>query len=341
MLVLRNQGQVLGEERPGDLIHARGVVVGNVLQAETVEVIERLPASASDADVVGEIMRRTENILTVATADGGLATVEVGPECRLQIPGIEGANQVGQLRHHLDIQRMSKSKGNVVNPDDWVARYGADVLRCYLMFGFDWSKGGPFDSGGMQGVVRWLQDIWAIVNARPEGHGDAAREEELERKLHQTIERVGTGLETFSFNTAIAALMGFRNDLRAALRDEALGGPVWDGIVNALLRLLAPFAPYTAEELWERTGGDFSIHTQLWPEYDAAKAAEDSVTLVVLVNGKVRDRVVVAADVEESEARDLGLQTEGAQRFLAGQKPRKVIFIPARKGQEPKLNIVV
>ncbi len=339
MLLLRNQGQVLGEERPGDVIAASGTVVGKVLQATLVRVVDA--GVGEEADVVGEIVRRTENILTVDTGEGHLATVEIGPDAVVEIPAIDGANTVAQLRHHLDIQRMSKSKGNVINPDIWVQRYGTDVLRAYLMFGFDWAKGGPFDSAGMQGVVRWLQDVWAIVTEPPQGDGDAAREEDIERRLHQTIDKVQRGLEDFSFNTAIAALMAFRNDLRAALREGALGESAWRRTVDPMVRLMAPFAPYTAEEMWERLGGDFSVHHQEWPAYDEAKAAEDTVTLVVLVNGKVRDRVEVPAGVEDADAREIGLQTEGARRYIADNEPRKVIFIPGRKGQEPKLNIVV
>jgi len=341
MRLLRNQGQVLGEERPGDVIRVTGATVGNVMHAERVTVVTDADPVYSDGLVIGEIMRRTENVLTVATAESALATVDVGPDAIVEISGIDGTNSVAQLRHHLEIQRMSKSKGNVVNPDHWIERHGADVLRAYLMFGFDWAKGGPFDSGGMQGVARWLQDLWAIATQAPEGDGDPEREAVIERRLHQTIDRVEQGLEGFSFNTAIAALMGLRNDVRAALRDGALGPDAWRRTVDTMILLLAPFAPYTAEELWERVGGDFSVHTQSWPEYDPAKAAEDTLQLVVLVNGKVRDRVEVSADVGEEEARALGLGTEAAQRYLAGNEPRKVIFIPARKGQEPKLNIVV
>ena len=339
MLQLRNQGQVLGEERDGDFIAASGEMVGQVLRADRVTVIPDV--AAAQGDVVGEIMRRTENILTVALADGETATVEVMPEAELEIPGIEGTNQVAQLRHHLEIQRMSKSKGNVVNPDELTDRYGADALRAYMMFGFDWSKGGPFDSGGIQGVVRWLQDAWALCTEEPTADGDADQEATLERRLHQTIAKVEKSLDEYSFNTAIAALMSFRNELRAALREDAVGSAAWKSLVDPMIRLMAPFAPHTAEELWERIGGGFSVHQQPWPEFDAAKAAEDTVTLVILVNGKVRDRVDVPAGVSEGEARELGLSTEGAQRYLADAEPRKVIFIPARGGQEPKLNIVV
>jgi leucyl-tRNA synthetase len=340
MLLLRNQGQVLGEERPGDHVAVTGERVGNVLRAATIHVVEG-DVAVVEGDVVGELMRRTENVLTIATPQGDLATVEVSADTSIEIPSIDGKNTVSQLRHHLDVQRMSKSKGNVVNPDVLVERYGADALRAYLMFAFDWGKGGPFDSSGIQGVVRWLQDVWEIATSPPDAEGDPGREAAIERRLHQTIEKVQRGLDEFSFNTAIAALMSFRNDLRAAMRGAELGRDAWRASTDAMVRLLAPFAPYTAEELWERLGGEFSVHAQDWPEYSADKAAEDTLTLVVMVNGKVRDRVDVPASMGEQEARDAGLATEGAQRYLGDAEPRKVIFIPARGGQEPKLNIVV
>lgn len=342
MILLRNQGQVLGEERPGDTIAVRGERVDNVLQARWIRVIDSDAEDVGNTDVVGEIMRRTENVLTVRTRGGAQITIQVRPDTKFEIPTVEGQCTVTHLRHHLEVQRMSKSKGNVVNPDEWIRRHGTDVVRAYLMFGFDWQKGGPWDSSGIQGVVRWLGDSWEMIaGGPPQGAGERDAERQLERRLHQAIDKVQTGLETFRFNTAIAALMAFRNDFRATLRSGGLGAEAWGYTVSVLLRLMAPFTPFIAEELWERTGSPFSIHQQPWPEHDPAKAAEDLVTLVVLVNGKVRARLEVAAGIGEEEARRLGLATPGAQRYLQGAEPRKVIFIAARKGQEPKLNIVV
>lgn len=342
MLLLRNQGQVLGEERAGDFIAATGTLDGKVLRATRVQVITAADAAGSQADVVGEIMRRTENVLTVRELDGNRCTVEVSTEAVVDIPSIAGSNNVSQLYHHLEIQRMSKSKGNVVNPDDWVARHGADAVRAYLMFGFDWRKGGPWDSSGIQGVVRWIHDIWEMVNeGAPASGGDVGTERHIERRLHQTIAKVQEGLETFSFNTAIAALMSFRNDMRAALRAAAVGPEVWETSVDVVLRLMAPITPFVAEELWERSGREYSVHQQQWPEFDAAKSAEEVMTLVVLVNGKVRDRVEVPTTIAAEEAERLGLDSAGAQRALDGVQPRRVIFIAARQGQDPKVNIVV
>ena len=342
MLRLRNQGQVLGEEQSGDRIVAYGEWDGNVLRAERIRVLEK--TSDAKGEVVGEILRRTENILTVGCSDGSHATVEIAETSEIDIPHIEGVNTVNQLHHHLEVERMSKSKGNVVNPDEWVVRFGSDSLRAYLMFGFDWKKGGPWDSSRIQGVVRWINDIWDLVTqSTPAGkRGRREADEDLERRLHQTIERVQAGLEKFTFNTAIAALMAFRNDLRMALRDGHISEAAWTSALNTMVRLMAPFTPHVAEELWEHLGQGYSVHQQPWPQFDATKATEDTVSLVVLVNGKVRDHVKVAAGLDEDEAKRLGLATEGAQRYLDGKnKPRRVIFIAARKGQEPKVNIVL
>ncbi len=343
MLKLRNQGQVLGEERAGHYIVASGTWQAAKLFADKVDVINPADAPAKRSKlVVGEIIKRTENLLTVDVGDGELRTVEVVPEAVITIPGIEGPCRPDQLKHHLEIQRMSKSKGNVVNPDDWVRSHGSDSVRAYLMFGFDWIKGGPWDSKGIQGVVRWINDIWDIVNGyQPPATGDAEAERDLERKVHQCIKRVADGLENFSFNGSIAGLMKFRNDLKDVMKAGNVGAEAWREAIRNMLLLMAPFTPHVAEELWAQQGHGYSIHQQLWPEYDAAKAAEDMVTLVVQVNGKVRDRVEVPAGITEAEANSEAMKSESVQRALNGGSPKKVIYIAARNGQEPKINVVV
>jgi len=346
MLQLRNQGQVLGAEQPGDVIMASGRYQGEKLFADHVQVIERLSdVPAGFAGVFGEIVRRTENILTVDMA-GTLRTVEVLDDAEIVIPSIPGPNTVNQLKHHLEIQRMSKSKGNVVNPDELVQQYGADTVRAYLMFAFDWEKGGPWDPKGVQGVVRWLNEVWDMVTAGPQAEtGDPETERDIERRVHQTIERVSSGLEKFSFNTAIAALMEFKNALRPAAREGRIGRDAWHEAVRTMLLLMAPFTPHITEELWARLGLPYSIHQQAWPQYDAAKAAEDLVTLVVQVNGKVRDRIQVAADIAEADAQRIALASEAVRRALDGGTPKKVIFVAGRavpgRPAEPKVNIVV
>lgn len=340
MLQLRNQGQVLGAERMGDIIVATGRLEGQKLFASRIDVIERPSDVPKGFDgVVGEIAKRTENLLTVNMA-GVNRTVEVLPDATVNIPSIAGLNTVNQLKHHLEIQRMSKSKGNVVNPDELVAQYGADTVRAYLMFAFDWEKGGPWDPDGIKGPVRWLNEVWDVVTAgAPTGDGSADRD--VERKLHQTILKVTTSLEKFSFNTAIAGLMEFKNTLMAALKTGGVSAGAWRDALNVYLRLMAPFTPHMAEELWEHMGFGYSVHQQSWPAYDADKAAEDALTLVIMVNGKVRNKVSVAPDVTEDEAKAAALATVGVQKALNGKQPKRVIYIAARTGQEPKVNVVL
>ena len=363
-LLLRNQGQILGEERQGNFIRAVGRWEGaNKLFADSVEVVtaeevaEPDPvamsqitsgfATAEDAMegmITGEIVKRTENLLTIDVGGGDLKTVEVRSDALITIPNIPGPNSVTQLKHHLEIQRMSKSKGNVVNPDDWVQSVGADTVRAYLMFGFDWAKGGPWDSKGIKGPRRWLEDVWDLVMAgEPTVPGDPAVERHIERVVHQTIRKVAHDLETFSFNTAIAAQMVLKNEVQATVRDGKLGAETWREAIRAMLLLIAPVTPHIAEELWSQIGGAYSIHQQSWPAYDAAKAAEDVTTLVVMKNGKPIDRIEVPVEISEDEAKSLALASGGAQRALNGGKPKRVIFIAGRGASsvEPKVNIVI
>jgi len=341
MLKLRNQGQVLGEEREGHFIKASGRWEVAKLFADRVEVIDPIDAPANFDGVVGEIVKRTENLVTVDIG-GELRTVEVLPDAEVIIPGIPGKARVDQLKHHLEIQRMSKSKGNVINPDEWVSKHGADTVRAYLMFGFDWQKGGPWDSKGIQGVVRWVNDVWDIVTGyEPPAKGDAEAERDIERKVHQAIKRVTDGLENFSFNGSIAGLMKFRNELRDVMKAGNVGAAAWKSAIKNMLLLMAPFTPHIAEELWAQQGHPYSIHKQDWPAYNAEKAAEDTVTLVIQINGKVRDRMDVPAGITEDEAKALTLGRETVQKALNGGEPKKMIFVASRSGQEPKINVVV
>ena len=343
MLMLRNQGQVLGGERPGDYIIATGKFVGDKLFANTVKVVGGSNDVPKGFDgVCGEIVKRTENIITIDMA-GVKRTVEVVDGAKVIIPAIEGENTVNQLKHHLEIQRMSKSKGNVVNPDELVTAYGSDSVRAYLMFAFDWEKGGPWDPNGMKGVVNWINDVWdmTIAGAPITGDGDADVNRDVERKVHQAIDRAIYSFERFSFNTAIAGLMTLRNVLREAIKTKQIGKSTWEFAMQTNALLMAPITPHVAEELWEKLGQPYSVHNQAFPMYDAEKAAEDVVSLVVMVNGKPRESVSVPAEIGEKEAIDIALASASVQRALNGAQPKKILFIAGRKGQEPKVNIVV
>ncbi len=231
-----------------------------------------------------------------------------------------------------DSEKMSKSRGNVVAPDGLVETYGVDTVRAYLMFFARWEQGGPWSSSGIEGTARWLRRLWVLVTAPPgaAGEADTATLRALKRKLHQTIAQVTRDFENLSFNTVISSLMELANEMGRTAQAGAAGTPEWEEAVDVYLRLLAPVAPHISEELWSRLGKPYSIHQQPWPQADAAAAAEEEITLVVQVNGKVRDRIVLPTGTGEEEARRAALASETVQRFLAGQEPRKVIVVPGR-----------
>lgn len=322
----RNQGQILGEERPGDRLVVAGDWVDGRFVAESVRVDDH--AAADAGPVVGELIRRTERTLQVQTVDA-MVTVEVPEDAEVEVPGIDGVNDVTQLRHYLEVQRMSKSKGNTVNPDELVERYGADTVRIYLMFAFDWEKGGPWDSRGISGARRFIEDVWRIgtTTYEPDSVADDASLA-LRRSAHQAIIKVSRDMEAFKWNTAIATLMTLRNDLLEVRRDSTVSAEAWDEAVNLLLLLLAPIAPHVTEEIWSQRGSAESIHLQAWPESDPEIAADQTVTLVVQVNGKVRDRIVVPPDIDEEAAVAAAMAAERIQEWLAKGEVRKVIARP-------------
>ncbi len=342
MLQLRNQGQILGETRRGDWIVASGRIdaATGKMFADRVEVVDVLPQPVPMGVYAGELWKRTENLLTLRSAaeDGATLTVEVTEGGTVEIPGIPGTNTVNQLKHHLDVERMSKSRGNVVNPDELVKQYGADTVRAYLMFAFDYMKGGPWDSQGVSGVVRWLNDMWDFVQTDLPESGDPTTERTIERRVHQAISRITNSFESFGFNTAVAALMTLRNEIKPALREGKIGRTAFQEAMHIVLRLMAPITPHVAEELWAKMGWEFSVHQQPWPEYDAAKAAEDVVPLVIMVNGKVRGHIEVPSGISEDAAKEAALSNDWVRRQLDGGQPKRVIFIG---GRDPKVNVVV
>ena len=237
-----------------------------------------------------------------------------------------------------DGEKMSKSRGNVVDPDALVARYGADAVRLFLMFIGPWDQGGPWNSRGIEGVARFLNRAWNLVTREAgdatEGAagGGATDATALRRATHQTIKRVGESLDRFAFNTAIAALMEFVNELTRARETVPAGARAWGEAVGTLTLLLAPLAPHVAEELWAQLGRgtDYSVHQQPWPPYDATVAAEETVTLVVQVNGKVRDKIEVPATVAEEEARAAALDSPNVAKLLDGKSPANVVYVPRK-----------
>ena len=232
-----------------------------------------------------------------------------------------------------DGNRMSKSRGNVVNPQDFVDRYGSDALRCFLMFIGPWNQGGPWDGRGIEGVSRFLRRALTLV-AEGAATGGEADPGELDRRTNQTIKKVTEDLEAFRFNTAVAALMEQTNYLlgiRGRVEEEE-----WAGALRKFALVLAPFAPHHAEEMWAAIGGSYSVHEQAWPGYDEDLIKAEEITLVVQVNGKLRDRIEAPADISEETAKDMALSSEKVRPHVEGKEVRKAVYVPGRL-----VNIVV
>ncbi|HUU64744.1 MAG TPA: leucine--tRNA ligase [Dehalococcoidales bacterium] len=233
-------------------------------------------------------------------------------------------------------QKMSKSRGNVITPDEYVAGVGADAVRAYLMFLAPWEQGGEWNDSGISGISRWLNRVWHLVlegyhqdkKISPDIRQKAERE--LLRITHQTMRKVTEDLEKLHLNTMISALMEFTNYLAKVKETNAVALPVWEEAVNILLRMLAPTAPHLTEELWQQIGRDYSIHNQSWPQWDKELAKDEEITLVVQVNGKLRDRVVVPASTTEVEARRIAAESTRVQPYLEGKEVVKEIYVPGR-----------
>ena len=350
MIQLRNQGIVLGEPRDGHFITVTGHWEGNAFHAERIVALPwGTPRSEwpdffqGETEVRGEVYARDETTVKVRVnpyiegedpiKTARLVIIHVGENTTVEIPGKPGARHL-DLVYHLEAEKMSKSKFNVVDPDDLVDQYGADTVRAYLMFFARWDLGGPWNSKGIGGVVRWLRRVWNLVNetanATPPAKTDAKAVRSLRRKVHQTLKNVTRDFENFEFNTIVAALMELLNEMQR-LRDKTAGTEAWQEAIDIYLRMMAPITPFIAEELWvEVLGKPYSIHNQSWPEVDEEAIKEETITLVVQVNGKVRDRLQVPVGIAEEEAKAMALASEAVQRHLKGKEPRKVIYVPGR-----------
>jgi leucyl-tRNA synthetase len=233
--------------------------------------------------------------------------------------------------------KMSKSRGNVIAPDEYVAELGADAVRGYLMFIGPWELGGEWNDRGIVGISRWLNRVWSLVTTDYASRAvDLEAEKEFLHLTHKTIREVTADLEKFRFNTMLASLMEFSNYLSKVKESGVVSCSLWGEAISYFLLLLAPTAPHLAEELWNRTGHPYSIHNQSWPEYDEELAKEEEITLVIQINGKLRDKVLVPASIGEVEAKELALSQERVKAYIDDKKPTRVIYVPKRV-----VNIVV
>lgn len=247
-----------------------------------------------------------------------------------------------------DNEKMSKSRGNVVSPDTLVQRYGADVVRLYLMFIGPWEQGGPWNSQGIAGVQRFLQDVWRLcateatakvatgdfaASPAPEeaepAPAAAATELALRRETHRTLRKVNADYQAFKYNTLVAALMHLRNRMKAAateLRDTL----AWREATELLLLMLAPIAPFLSEELWQQRHPGVSVHLQTWPKYVASLAEEEAGPLVVQVDGRVRARCACSAALSREELSTLALDQPRVREALRGRQVIRVIPVGDR-----------
>ncbi|MDA1297693.1 MAG: leucine--tRNA ligase [Chloroflexi bacterium] len=245
-------------------------------------------------------------------------------------------NQGTLTRDHMKISK----RANPLNPEPIVERFGADTLRCYLMFLGPWDQGGDWSDQAINGVHRWLRRVWDLALRDAPSHRGAPAgpdpERELERVSHAATGRVITEMRQFKFNTTMAALMEYTNDLTRFWESGNISPQSWAGAVERLLLHMSPLAPHIAEELWERTGHSYSVHQQATPAWDESKAASDNETIVFQVNGRVRDQQDLPAGVSEDAAVTAALASEKVQRHTGGAEIVKKIFVPGKL-----VNIVV
>jgi leucyl-tRNA synthetase len=237
---------------------------------------------------------------------------------------------------------MSKSKGNVVDPDDMLQQYGADTLRLFILFASPPDKEFAWNEKGIEGSFRFLNRIWSFYldhidlfnQENPSGKDEEDREQPLLRvktKMHQTIKKVTSDIgKRYHLNTAISSIMEFFNQLRAekeSLYNSDEGRQVLREALEALLILLSPFAPHICEELWQRAGKKEILMKTPWPEFDPALATEENVIIVVQINGKLRDKFEVERGLSESVVKEKALALERIDKIMGGKNARKIIYV--------------
>jgi leucyl-tRNA synthetase len=236
-----------------------------------------------------------------------------------------------------DSEKMSKSRGNVIAPDNLVQQYGADAVRVYMMFMAPWELGGPWNSDGIGGVTRFLNRVWRLAAGEPsEQAPEPIAPEDFKGLLHKTIHRVTGDMESFKFNTMISALMEFSNHLAKHQGAEISETALWQQAIDALLLMLAPLAPVMTEELWHRRGHTESIHLQQWPKFDPEALIDKSVTIPIQVNGKLRDTITIGTSLDQEAVLRAAMSSAKISQALDNKNILKIIWI-----QDKLLNLVV
>jgi leucyl-tRNA synthetase len=240
-------------------------------------------------------------------------------------------NQGLLIKDHKKISKRS----NPLPPDPLVDRYGADTIRCFLMFLGPWDQGGDWSDDGLAGITRWLNRLWDLANRDTSELSSAElgateADRELLRASHKTTRRAIQDLERFKFNTTIAALMELVNEMNRGWDSGAISAAAWSDTVERMLLLTAPLAPHIAEELWERTGHSFSIHNESLPLWDQELAADEVITVVVQINGKVREKLQLAADVTEEQAFEAAFASDRVKAYTDDTEIVRRIYVPGR-----------
>ena len=230
-----------------------------------------------------------------------------------------------------DGEKMSKSRGNVVDPDDLVREYGADTVRAFLMFIAPWELGGPWDPQGINGPSKWLARVWNLFfEEKVSGPEEKMTDADVRFAAHSALKKVGDDFERMSFNTIISTLMELTNALVKAKRSPVFGTPVWEEALDLFNRMLAPVVPHIAEEIWHERGQTGSVHTAQWPQVDEAAAVRDTVTIGVQVSGKVRGEVSISKTASQEEALSAARAIAEVQKHLEGKTVVKEIYVPGR-----------
>ncbi len=235
-----------------------------------------------------------------------------------------------------DNEKMSKSRGNVIDPDDLVREYGADVVRTYLAFIAPWEVGGPWDPSGINGPAKWLGRVWSLFFDEIKGPAETVSESDLRYAVHSTLKKITGDFERLSFNTIVAALMELTNTLVKAKRAPVAHTPAWDEALGTFNLMLAPLVPHVAEEIWHERGQASSVHLQSWPAVDEAAAVRDSVVIGVQVSGKVRGEVEISKTASQEEAIAAARANPDVAKHLDGKQTVKEVYVPGRI-----INIVV
>jgi len=235
-----------------------------------------------------------------------------------------------------DGQKMSKSRGNVVDPDALVEKFGADSMRVYLCFMAEYSQGGTWDPTGILGAYRFLNRVFNLFskldfNKKIKTENVLSKEhKDLNRTIHKTIKKVGEDIVDFKFNTAISSLMILLNEMEK--KKEAIN----KGMADNFIKIIVPFTPHLAEELWEKIGNKKSVHLELWPEFNKHLIEDEEIEFLVQVNGKLRDKIMFHRGISQSEAEKLVLARERVKEYVGTSKHKKIIFV-----QDKLINIVI